>query len=113
MHVMLDQYASSWIKVLNVVLIVSPGLAELERATQLMHEQYYSLNSKLSRSKQIRKYFAFIEEFVGIFIHVPCPPSQVSLYIAMVLYIDIEIFIYHKLHKGSKFLFEVSWSGGY
>ena len=46
-----------------------------------MGANYYSCNSRVTRSMQIRKYLAFVDKFGGILSPVPCSPEQLTLYI--------------------------------
>lgn len=46
-----------------------------------MGDQFYSLNSRSTRAMQVRKYLTFIEEFRGLLSPLPCPSSQVAMYI--------------------------------
>lgn len=46
-----------------------------------MSGDYYATNSRSTRSMQIKKYLTFIDEFAGLLSPMPCPPSQVALYV--------------------------------
>jgi len=65
--------------ILNLVLIFA-GMAALQTEMVGFQRQFYAKNSRTTRSVQIRRYFAFIEEFRGILPPIPCGSDQVSLY---------------------------------
>lgn len=58
-----------------------PDLAQLESQVKGMASNYYSANSRSTRAMQVRKYLHFIEEFRGLISPLPCPSSQVAIYI--------------------------------
>ena len=46
-----------------------------------LKQNYYAHNSQITRSMQLRRYFAFIDAFAGLLPPTPCDSSQVGLYI--------------------------------
>lgn len=54
---------------------------QLRGAAKALGDHYYSSNSRSTRAMQLRKYLTFIDEFSGLLVPLPCPPSQVAIYI--------------------------------
>ena len=57
-------------------------LHNIQQDSRDLASKFYSDNSKIARSVQIKKYLLFLEEFEGLFIPYPCSPDQVDLYIS-------------------------------